>query len=423
MHKWLTASRLLVSHSFASLRQEWTKNLSFAASIALGCVVLLIVGGYQAWITKGLAESLIYSQYAHLQISQQGFSQVRTSDPFSKPLDSLESIQASIERMAREKRIPALEVMATRQYALATAVNPANGKNSVVEVRGVNPEAERNIFLYTTGKTGNWLTNQDHLQCQTGRILANKLGLETGDRLIINGVDSEEYHNALNSTVKVIAGSYSSDFDSMVLSLTHNDFNELFYFDNVQELALLFEEADNLEEIRMDILTALHDEGHEVDVQIWYEQADYFRQVLDYYRGFNRMILGMAGILVFFVCMTTASLSLEERRREFGTRRALGETRSHLALQTAVETGIVALAGFTGGLILAGILRFLINSTGGIPMEAAPGMATSLSVHIIHNPAALRQAALVAMAVPPVALVSPLYRSLKTSIISQLSCP
>jgi len=113
----------------------------------------------------------------------------------------------------------------------------------------------------------------------------------------------------------------------------------------------------------------------------------------------------------------------EERRKEFGTRRALGETRDHLALQTCIEMGFAALTGLVAGLVLANMLRIIINSIGGIPMAAAPGMATSLRVSIIQCPEAIRKAVLITTAVPPAALVLPLYRALKTSIVDLISCP
>jgi putative ABC transport system permease protein len=78
------------------------------------------------------------------------------------------------------------------------------------------------------------------------------------------------------------------------------------------------------------------------------------------------LLFGGAGVLLLLACANVASLLLVDagaRRDEVSVRVALGATRGHLAMQSAVECLVVAAAASVVGVLLASWLTSILSST------------------------------------------------------------
>jgi putative ABC transport system permease protein len=89
----------------------------------------------------------------------------------------------------------------------------------------------------------------------------------------------------------------------------------------------------------------------------------------DIYFASGRLVVkAMTGVIVLVVFVTgigilgLTSLSVTERRRQIGTRRALGATRSDILMHFLLENWVVTSAGLALGVVLAYTLNFLLVS-------------------------------------------------------------
>jgi putative ABC transport system permease protein len=405
----------LLAEASRNLAKNRRRSSAVAISLACGVVALCLIGGYYQYTYWGLSQSLVRSQYGHLQIYQKGYLETRDIDPFAHPLADPDRLLALLREDAE------IEVAAPRAMAFGTASNPDSGRSAVVELRGVDPELEARIFTFFTSKRGPTLRAGDDFGCQIAPSLAGSLGLALNDGLVVSAVREDEQHNALDLTLKTLIGSYTEEFDRLAVGMTKAGFAELTGFGGVQEIAVLFADDRGLERKAAGLARELAAAGFEVEIKLWYEQARYFRQVLAYFQGFYRLVLLLAAVLVFFVGATTISISLDERLREFGTRLSLGESRLRLIAGLALEAVLSGVIGLIIGAAVSLCLGAAINLSGGIPMPAAPGMTGALRVKILFSPQGAWLSLAIALCVPVAALAGPAAKIRKASVVRLLN--
>ncbi len=411
-----TPKRLrLIAWAARSLAANKRRSIAVAASLAFGISALCLIGGYYEYSYWGLAQSMIRSEYGHIELYAPGYLEERDVDPFSRPIDRCDELLALLRSDSD------IAAAAARSLAFGTARNQATGDTAVVEVRGIVPEDESAIFTFTTSKRGPLLKSGDSGLCQIAPTLAKSLGLGLNAELFVSVVDAFESHNAMPLKVKTLIGSYTSEFDALAVNVPSSVFADLFGFEGKQEIALLLQDGVSPERKLAELKAALSEAGFDLEYRLWYEQAEYFKQVLSYFQGFYRIVLLMAAMLAFFVCAATMGITLNERMREFGSRLGMGESRGRIVASLAVEALLSGIAGLVAGALLSVAAASAINASGGIVMGAAPGMSSALRVMLKFSPQGAALSVLIALAVPPIALIFPARKILGKSVVVLLA--
>ena len=395
-----TALGFLVAHR----RKTW----AIVASVALGVTALFLVGGYYEYNYWGLKQSLIRSQYGHLQLYPEGYRATRDADPFAR---SFERPDELVEFLRAD---PDVRTVARRSRAMGVI------SGVPVEIWGVEPESEDELFSFTAKKDGNSLTADDALSCQMSHAFAEKLGVGLGDAVSLSGVRADGQVNRLDLTVQSLASGYAEEFNLMVVTVPERAYRDLFGTDAINEIAVLYRDDERLETTRDELAARLSDAGWKADIAVWYEQAAYFRQVVAYYQGFYRVVLAIVAVIVFFATGTTMALSLLERTREFGTLMSMGAKRSSLVAEILCEALLAGVIGLGLGIALSAAFASAINAAGGIRMPAAPGMGTGIQVNIIYSPQAAALSLVTALLVPVVAVILPARRIMAQSVVRLL---
>jgi len=395
--------------AFHSLVAHRRKTWAIIASVTLGICALILVGGYYEYNYWGLKQSLIRSQYAHLQLYPRDYLTDRDVSPFLHEIESPHDLIANLEN----KDIVLTAAPRSRAMAVVNGVP--------VEIWGVDPDREASIFTFTTSKRGMGLTLEDIASCQMSPVLAQEIGVSLNDSVSVIGVREDSMVNAVDLKVQSLISSYAEDFDRMVLIVPQSVFYDLFGVDSVHEIAVLLKNDSHVYELRDQFKTELESAGWDLKITVWFEQATYFRQVVNYYQGFYRIILAIVAIIVFFATGTTMSLSLMERTREFGTYLSMGTRRSTVVLRIFNEALMAGFIGLIAGAILSATIAWIINASGGIYMPPAPGMSSSINVYIRYSVQAGIFCLLSALAVPVAAVIIPARNIMRQSIVDLLN--
>ncbi len=395
--------------AFHSLVAHRRKTWAIVASVALGICALILVGGYYEYNFWGLKQSLIRSQYAHLQIYPSGYLEDRDVFPFAHSIDGSDALVRELESD------PSVIAAAPRSRAMGMA----NGVP--VEIWGIDPDRESEIFTFTTSRRGMGLSAEDSLSCQMSPLMAKSIGVGLNGRVTLRGVRGDSTINAVDLRLQSMIGSYAEDFDRMVILVPQTAFVDLFGTGMTHEIAVLYKNDSNLPARRDALQKSLRSAGRDLTVTVWYEQARYFRQVVEYYRGFYRIILVIVAIIVFFATGTTMSLSLLERTREFGTCLSMGTRRSTLVMRILLEAQLAGALGLAAGSLVSLIVASAINLAGGVYMPTAPGMASSINVYIRFSAQAAALSLVAALIVPLAAVAMPARRIMRQSIVRLLS--
>ncbi|MDR2601451.1 MAG: FtsX-like permease family protein [Spirochaetaceae bacterium] len=398
-----------ITIAFRSLAAHRRKTWAIVLSISVGICALVLVGGYYEYTFWGLKESLIRSQYGHLQIYPDGYRQDRDADPF---LHKIENHAALISLLEQDREI---RVAAPRSKAIALV------NENPVEIWGVDPERELELFTFFTSKRGSGLTSGDTGVCQMSPLLADTLGVKLNDTVTLTGVRKDSQLNAINVKIQSIMGSYAEEFDRMVLVVPSSTFLDLFGTDMIHEIAVLYRNDRDLYTQRHELQKYLIEQGWKTDIAIWYEQAIYYSQVVEYYKGFYRIVLTVVAIIVFFVTATTMSLSLFERTREFGTCLTMGTRKQTIIAQILNEALLTGMIGLIIGAIVSFSIAVIINTAGGIEMPAAPGMSGSIQVFIRFSIQAAAFSFVTAFVIPVMAIMVPARQIMSRTIVELLN--
>ncbi|MDR0624223.1 MAG: FtsX-like permease family protein [Treponema sp.] len=386
---------------------HWRKTWAIVAAAGLGVCALILVGGYYENNFWGLKQSLIRSQYGHLQIYPEQYREYQDTEPF----------RYSVERSAG--LVSLLEQDRGIQSAVprSRAMGLVNGR--AVEIWGVDPEREAELFTFYTSRRGTGLGRDDY-GCQMSPVLAESLGLALNDAITLTGVREDGRINIVEVSLQILIASYAEEFNRMAVFVPVAVFADLFGSAAVHEIALVCADDRDLAARRDRLRAELREQGWNTDISLWSEQAVHYHQVVEYYQGFYRLVLAAAALVVFFAVGTAMSLVLYERRREFGIYLSLGTGRRSLTGAIFAEAFIAGIAGLAAGSFLACIAASVVNGLGGIPMPAPPGVSAAIPALIRFSPQAAALSLVTTLLIPPLALIAPLRRIMGQDIVTLL---
>ncbi len=175
------------------------------------------------------------------------------------------------------------------------------------------------------------------------------------------------------------------------------------------------EEEKTAERLRL----ALNAAGYPVAIRNWRELAVFYGQVKLLYIG----IFGFVGaVLVVIVILSAAivmTMAVTERTREIGTLRALGTRPSGILKMFLTEGTALAIAGCAAGMILALLVRAILNASG-IILPPPPGATHGMPIHVQFYPLAYAAGLLVMIATMLLASYFPARRAARLSIVDAL---
>jgi putative ABC transport system permease protein len=218
-------------------------------------------------------------------------------------------------------------------------------------------------------------------------------------------------------TLQTLIASYAEEFNRTAIFVPAAVFADLFGTAAVHEIALVCGDDRDLAARRDRLRADLRKQGWNTDITLWSEQAVHYHQVVEYYQGFYRLVLAAAALVVFFAVGTAMSLTLYERRREFGVYLSMGTRRRSLIGGIFAEAFIAGIAGLAAGSFLAYIAASVVNGLGGIPMPAPPGVSVAIPALIRFSPQAAALSLVTALVIPPLALIGPLRRIMGQDIV------
>jgi putative ABC transport system permease protein len=145
-------------------------------------------------------------------------------------------------------------------------------------------------------------------------------------------------------------------------------------------------------------------------------------KIVGVYRTNYRVIEAVIMISLCLAFLNVLSLSIYERRQEFGTLRAMGTPVFHIRFLLITETLLIAAAAWIAGVLISTALGFLVNAAGGAVFPPPPGRSAVLRGGIRLSAAKTLTAGLpLATGALGGVLMSTLFFG-KTGIVKQLYC-
>lgn len=373
LYDFLFQSRLAVKNIWRNRRRS---SLTMA-SICLGTMALILVGGYIAIMAVGLKDEAIHKQYGHIQIARTGY--------FEADDTSADHLMTEQEFKAIEDQLwslPETDMVSKRLHIAGIIGNME--KSTVFMATCGDPENE--IFMLPSIMEGEPLSPDDVTGINIGRGLANKLDAGTGDGLLLFFASASGAQEAIYVSVRGIYKGLMKEQENVVIYVPIQSAWDLMLEEKVHRILLFLRSEEDIEPVMNKIQTYIEEEGLDLEVKSWEELAVFFQQILDFFRS---MVL-VAGIIIFIVIIFSISntmyMVISERTREIGTLRAIGKTKKELMRNTFLEGVLMGIIGAGIGVALSSAIIPIINSLN-VTLPPGPGQDERIPLVILfHSP-------------------------------------
>ena len=396
----------LATHNIG--RNKGRSGLSLAA-IACGVLGLIVSGGFVHDLIFQLGEAVIHSQSGHIQIAKSGYFDVGSRFPANYLLEG-----AQVRRV-RAEDFRHVNLVAER-LAFSGLLN--NGRSSYPIVgEGVEPAREAKIGTYMLLQDGRQLSSKEPYGVLLGAGVARAMNLRPGSAVSLVAPTVDGAMNTVDLHVVGTFQTYSKDYDDRVVRVSLSTAQELLNTQGVNVLALLLDDTRQTARVARELRSRVEPLG--LEVKTWDQLNDfYWKTVALYDRQFG--VLRLVVLVMVMLAVTGAiNMSVLERTGEFGTMKALGNSRWDVVRLVVLEAGLMGLLGALIGVALGVGVGWLVSKIG-IPMPPPPNSNLGYLAHIRLVPSVLAGAFLVGAIATVLASLPAAFRVSRLAIIEAL---
>jgi putative ABC transport system permease protein len=258
--------------------------------------------------------------------------------------------------------------------------------NQGMELHGVDPAAEdsfRNIKRYLV--EGDFLTGDHKTPLVLGRGVADDLGLELGDRVVLTATDpSGEMVRALFRLSGVLESGSRSVDDMAAYTTVAAAQQAVGLGERLTQVGVVLPAGASPDAAKRALVAALAPLGEALEVLTWAEAMPEIIALIEMDSKMGQGMMFAIFIIVVFGIANTLLMAVMERIRELGLLSALGMTPRRIGALVVLETVLLAL--FSIGLAVAIALgAHLALQTYGIDMAAFSQSEVEMSGVIVEN--------------------------------------
>lgn len=362
---------MLFKLALRNVFRQRVRTMVTLVTIAFGVSGLVLSGGFVQDVFIQLGEAIIQSETGHVQVFREGFREKGSRQP-ERYLMADPGAEA-----ARIAALPEVNQVSSR-LSFSGLLN--NGRRDLAIIgEGVEPGKEARLGTFLRVIAGRPLLDTDTFGVTVGQGVAQALGLGVGDQvtLVANTVDGGL--NTLDVEIVGIFQSFSRDFDARAIRTPIVAAQELMATPGANLLVVSLHRTNDTD-AALAAIQALLPAG-QLEAQSWKQLSDFYEKTLLLYERQFGVLQLIVLIMVVLAVANTINMSAFERLGEFGTMRALGNTRGQIFRLILIENALLGVIGATLG-ISVGMLLAVIISAIGIPMPPPPNANLGYTAYV-----------------------------------------
>lgn len=399
--------------AWRNLVRQKRRTILMGAVVAFGFAAVALAGGFIAQSFEGLREGTIRS-----------VGQLQAVDRRAVKGTEEKTLEYGLHDASRARAIasadPAVSAVLPRIEFVGLA---ASGAKSVPYLGiGVDPEPEAAAtFARELVVAGAYLDRDGGDGVILGTGLASALQVKTGDSITLMATTPDGSLNAVDGIVQGLVDVQIKELNDRYLACGISLASRLLQSpETVSKLVIFLKSGADEQKAAERLERALVAAGYPVAIRHWRELAVFYGQVRLLYIG----IFGFVGaVLVVIVILSAAivmTMAVAERTREIGTLRAMGTRPAGILRLFLAEGTALAIAGCTAGMLLALLIRAILNASG-IILPPPPGATHGMPIHVQFFPLAYAAGFLAMIATMAVASYFPARRASRLSIVEALA--
>ena len=334
------AARNLIRH------RRRTGITVFAIAGGLALMVLSITVGNGVYVE--MLDQGITKQAGHVVVQAIGFQDERERH---QVVENAPDIEAALLEAAPDGKV----LSRTWLRGLLTSTTNAVG----AAVAGVQPSAEIDVTDWDEKLVeGEWLADDDERGIVLGAGLAQSLGVELGDKVVLMVQGDDEVDSRL-FRVRGVLSTGSADIDGF-LAMAHIDATRelLPGIEPAHQVSLHLEEDTSLQ------LAGVLQVPDGSEVLTWKEALPELVEYIRIDRKSNDVFMIIIGLIVTIGVLNTVLMSVLERVREFGVMLAVGMTPERLFTLVVTEGLLLGLVGMALGVLGGAALSYPLVTSG-----------------------------------------------------------
>jgi putative ABC transport system permease protein len=389
------------------------RSLVTLLSVVSGVVAVVLFGGFIQANYEGLRESVIRSQYGHLQIYAAGYIEQHRQAPDKFRLSPRQQ-QAVMEIAARSP-----QHVATSRRLEFTGLIGKDDRSEAALIRGVDPDGESLINSALTVIAGQELSATASDGALLGEGLAQAIGAKVGDQLTLLVSTAGGVMNAVDVRVEGIFRSFAKEYDDRAMLMDLGHAQKALGTQGVDAVVLLIQDTLALPGVVAELDRGFAQAGLKVEHRAWHELATFYQKVVSLYDGFFAFIVAVIAVVVLLGIANTMMVAVMERTSEIGTLRALGTPQGGIVRQFVVEGLLLACLSAVVGVVVA---VFAAKGISGleIMMAPPPGSSRGYPLRIASVPAVWAASVAGVMAIALLATCMPAAGAARKPIVDAL---
>lgn len=255
------------------------------------------------------------------------------------------------------------------QSMLASASKTVGGAFIAVDPSMETPEV--NLFIRAL-KQGEMFSGTTGREAVIGSLMAEKLNLDLGKKLVLTAVDKNGEVVSELFRVKGIFKTSVTEVDSSTLLVPIDRIRKTLGYgaDEATMISAYVEDYRKSRSVRDLISASVAPQGAEVAT--WRETQSELASLSDVDRGMNVLFLALLGVLISAGILNTSLMSVLERKQEFGMMLAVGMRPAQLAGMVLTESFFIGALGLCiGSLLCAPWIYYLLEV--GLDMSSMMG--------------------------------------------------
>ncbi len=402
-----------VALAWRNLVRQKRRTVLMGAVVAFGFAAFALAGGFIAQSFEGLREGTI-----------QTVGQLQAVDRRAVTATEEKTLEFGLHDASRARAIvsrdPAVASVLPRIDFVGLATS---GAKSVPYLGvGVDPEPE----AAATGArelvvSGSYLAGDGGDGVVLGTGLASALNVKAGDALTLMATTPDGTLNAVDAVVRGLADVRIKELNDRYLACgVPLAWRLLQSPETVSKLVIFLKAGADEDKAAARIGSALNAAGFPVAIRHWRDLAVFYGQVKLLYIGIFGFVGAVLAVIVILSAAIVMTMAVTERTREIGTLRALGTRPSGILAMFLAEGIALAVVGCAAGMILALVIRAVLNASG-IILPPPPGATHGMPIHVQFYPLAYAAGLVAMMATMLVASYFPARRASRLSIVDALS--
>ena len=391
-----------------NLLRQGRRTMLTLSAIVLGVAGLVVAGGFVEDVFVQLGEGTVHSQIGHLQVFRDGYRTKGAQRPLAYLIDDPQQVIATI------RRSPQVQDAMARLHFAGLVSNGATDAAALID--GVEPAKEALVGTLHQILEGRRLADSDEDGVYVGEGLARALRLHAGQRVNLVTNTAGGALNTLEFRVVGVFRSYSKEYDERAAMIPLRTARELLQTTGANTIVAVLRETAATSSVVSHLRSVL---PPGLDVVAWFDLSDFYTKTVQLFSrqfGFLQLVILL---LIVLSVLNTINLNMQERRGEFGTMRAIGNTDRDIAWLIVTEAALLGIAGSVAGIIAGALLAAAISAIG-IPMPPPPNAELGYVARIRVDSGLILAAAAIGAGASVIASLSPARRISRMPIVEAL---